>query len=487
MAAPVWIASPPEVHSALLSSGPGPGPLLAAAGAWSSLSTEYTSAAAELTTLLGAVHTGAWQGPSAEQYVAAHTPYLSWLTQAGADSAEVAAQHEVAATGYSAALATMPTLAELAANHMIHGVLVATNFFGINTIPIALNEADYVRMWVQAATTMSTYHTVSGAALASAPRTASAPMVLKTNSAAATSNPPPSGSGFSQIMNQLQQLFQNPSGTLSQIIAGFSTNPVAAMVAYGPTLFLAGFAVYEVVSPFTNLAYIGIVLPVIAAIVNAAAGPAELAAEPNTPGPQPVLASTEQPKAAQHPAVAAAPTIATPGAPAAPASVSGPAAGAGAAASPATVGFGYMVGGISGPDAGAGPTLHDRSGERGRAVGAPVAAAVRTPARERTRARRRRRAKMKGFADEFMDMNIDVDPDWGTPEQPAATAEASESGANALGFTGTSGKAGAWKATGLTTLAGDGFGGGLRAPMLPESWADRESELPGSEQEPESE
>lgn len=203
----MWMASPPEVHATLLSSGPGPGPLLAAAGAWSSLSTEYTATAQDLTALLASVAAGLWRGVAGEQYQSAHLPYLAWLYRAGADSARMAAAHEQAAAAYAAALAAMPTLPELAANHATHGVLVATNFFGINTIPIALNEADYFRMWVQAATTMATYQAVCETAVAAAPSVTATVPIQK--SAASSSTSESSGNPLQGLLDFLDPILKS--------------------------------------------------------------------------------------------------------------------------------------------------------------------------------------------------------------------------------------------------------------------------------------
>ncbi|MDT5346208.1 MAG: hypothetical protein QOE52_5392, partial [Mycobacterium sp.] len=98
---------------------------------------------------------------------------------------------------------------------------------------------------------------------------------------------------------------------------------------------------------------------------------------------------------------------------------------------------------------------------------APAAAAAATfHATGRIRTRRRQRGRQHAHAHEFMDMNVDVEPEWDASTAP------SDRDAGPLGFSGTVSK-GAERATGLATLAGDGFGGGPSMPMLPNTWSPR--------------
>ena len=480
MTASIWMASPPEVHSALLSSGPGPGSLLAAAGAWNSLSAEYASVAEELSAVLAEVQAGAWQGPSAEQYVAAHVPYLAWLVQSSAKSASEAVQHETAATAYTAALAAMPTLPELAANHIIHGVLVATNFFGINTIPIALNEADYARMWTQAATTMTTYQAVSTTAVASAPQTAPAPQIMNASASSDSSTLPivDNDSGDPYSLSWWVNRVTEVTDTFSRDIQLIEQNPVQGLTQLWSDI--GGLAsdefghAIEVVQAFPEVLAVPLVAPV--GLTGGLAGLGGLAGIQPQAAPLAVESPAPAPQTSSLPAVTSSSAVvsASTGAPtSAPASAPAPTAStviSSVSTSPPVAGGGgfvppYAVG-PPGIGVGAGMSSSAGAGDKKKAAEPnSAAAAAAVAAREQQRSRRRRRSGLRGYAHEFMEMNVKVDPAWGTP-----LTVASDHGAGALGFPGTVRREPVAAAVGLTTLAGDEFGGGPAMPMLPGTW-----------------
>jgi PPE-repeat protein len=153
----LWHALPPELNTARLMAGAGPGPMLQAAAGWEALANSLQAQAAELAATLVSLQ-GVWTGASSERAIAATTPMVTWLEDAASMAQQRALQSSAQAASYVQALATTPTLIEIVVNHITHAVLTATNFFGINLVPIGFNEVDYFgRMWNQAAAAMDVY------------------------------------------------------------------------------------------------------------------------------------------------------------------------------------------------------------------------------------------------------------------------------------------------------------------------------------------
>jgi PPE-repeat protein len=157
MLAMFYGALPPEVNTARLMAGAGIEPMYQAAAGWEALAISLETQAEELAASLVALQ-GTWQGSGSERAVQSTTPMVAWLRSTALQAQKRAMQAIAQATAYTTAMVTTPPLPEIEMNHVTHATLEATNFLGVNAVPIGVNESDYfIRMWNQAAGAMEGY------------------------------------------------------------------------------------------------------------------------------------------------------------------------------------------------------------------------------------------------------------------------------------------------------------------------------------------
>ena len=157
-------ALPPEINSALMYAGPGPGTMLAAVTAWDQLAMEMQSAATYYQSVVSELTGGPWRSPSSVSMGAAAAQQIGWLNAAGAQAEQTAGQARAAVSAYETAFTMTVPPPVIAANRAQLMTLVATNFLGQNTPAIVATEAYYAEMWAQDAAAMYGYAGTSAAA-----------------------------------------------------------------------------------------------------------------------------------------------------------------------------------------------------------------------------------------------------------------------------------------------------------------------------------
>lgn len=157
-------ALPPEINSARMYSGPGSGPMMAAAAAWNALAAQLSASAAAYGSVVSELTAAGWSGPASLSMATAAAPYVAWLHSTAAQAEQTGAQAMAAAAAYELAFAMTVPPPVIAANRSLLMTLVATNFFGQNAPAIAATEAHYAEMWLQDAAAMYGYAGSSAAA-----------------------------------------------------------------------------------------------------------------------------------------------------------------------------------------------------------------------------------------------------------------------------------------------------------------------------------
>ena len=214
--------------------GPGSAPLMAAASAWDGVAAELDTGATGYSSVITELASSPWLGPASRAMIAAVTPYISWISAAGAQAEETASQARAAAAAYETAFTLTVPPPVIAANRVLLATLVATNFFGQNTPAIAATEAQYMEMWAQDAAAMYGY--AGSSALATElsrftdPPNTTTPVAADGQSAAvAQATATPAGNSAQTTASAMSQLV----ATVPQALQQLAAHPAAAINSHG--------------------------------------------------------------------------------------------------------------------------------------------------------------------------------------------------------------------------------------------------------------
>jgi PPE-repeat protein len=215
-------ALPPEINSGRMYSGPGSGPLMAAASAWDSVAAELDTAATGYNSVMAELTSSPWLGPASRAMMSAVTPYASWISAAAAQAGEPEGQARAPAAAYETAFSLTVPPPVIAANRVLLATLVATNFFGQNTPAIAATEAQYMEMWAQDAAAMYGYAGSSAIAtelsqFTDPPNTTTPAAAGDQSAAVAQATATPAGNSAQTIAGEVTQLVASVPQALQQL------------------------------------------------------------------------------------------------------------------------------------------------------------------------------------------------------------------------------------------------------------------------------
>ena len=240
---------PPEINSARMYTGPGSGPMLAAAAAWDGLAAELQSAAASYESVISGLTAGPWLGPTSTAMAAAAGPYVAWMRTTATQAEQTATQAKAAAAAYEVTFAAMVPPPVIEANRALLQALVATNLFGQNTPAIAATETLYAEMWAQDAMAMYGYAGASASATSLTPFTPAPQTTTGTSAAGSTQ------AAASQVASTaLQGLTSTSTGAVSTPILD-ALSSLEGNVLFLPSVAQAGLTPLNTADIFVDMQY----------------------------------------------------------------------------------------------------------------------------------------------------------------------------------------------------------------------------------------